>query len=102
MPDGGLTCAVKLRSAQPPLEARVAPLPGGRARVDLAAPAEAVAPGQACVLYDGDRVLGGGWIERSSPEEDAEATRRRGRAVRPGLTWPGSLPTMRPAFAVAE
>jgi len=26
--------------------------------------ATAVAPGQACVFYDGDRVLGGGWIER--------------------------------------
>jgi len=23
-----------------------------------------VAPGQACVFYDGSRVLGGGWIER--------------------------------------
>jgi tRNA-specific 2-thiouridylase len=24
-----------------------------------------VAPGQAAVLYDGDRVLGGGWIEET-------------------------------------
>ncbi|MHB9068346.1 MAG: aminomethyltransferase beta-barrel domain-containing protein, partial [Pirellulaceae bacterium] len=24
-----------------------------------------IAPGQAVVCYDGDRVLGGGWIERS-------------------------------------
>ena len=73
MPGGGFACAVKLRSAQPPLAARVAPLPGGRARVDLAAPAEAVAPGQACVLYDGDRVLGGGWIERPAPRERGAA-----------------------------
>ncbi len=28
----------------------------------LDAPAGAVAPGQAAVLYDGERVLGGGWI----------------------------------------
>jgi tRNA-specific 2-thiouridylase len=26
-----------------------------------------VAPGQAAVLYDGDRVIGGGWIEETSP-----------------------------------
>jgi tRNA-specific 2-thiouridylase len=32
--------------------------------LELAAPAGAVAPGQAAVLYDGDRVLGGGWIRR--------------------------------------
>ncbi len=55
---------VKLRSTQAPLPARMSPLAGGRAAVKLAQPAEAVAPGQACVLYNGDRVLGGGWIER--------------------------------------
>ena len=27
------------------------------------APKHAIAPGQAAVCYDGDRVLGGGWIE---------------------------------------
>ncbi|HUJ63364.1 MAG TPA: tRNA 2-thiouridine(34) synthase MnmA [Kofleriaceae bacterium] len=36
---------------------------GDRARVRLAEPTIA-APGQAAVLYDGDRVLAGGWIER--------------------------------------
>ena len=57
-------CSVKLRSAAPAITACVSVLEGDRARVDLAAPAEAIAPGQACVMYDGDRVLGGGWIER--------------------------------------
>jgi tRNA-specific 2-thiouridylase len=60
----GVTGEVKLRSAQAPLAARLTPLADGRAAVELAQPAEAVAPGQACVLYDGDRLLGGGWIER--------------------------------------
>jgi tRNA-specific 2-thiouridylase len=31
--------------------------------VELAAPEDAIAPGQACVFYDGSRVLGGGWIK---------------------------------------
>jgi tRNA-specific 2-thiouridylase len=31
--------------------------------VAFATPQSAVAPGQAVVFYDGDRVLGGGWIE---------------------------------------
>lgn len=34
----------------------------GHFKVQLDAPARAVTPGQAAVVYDGDRVLGGGWI----------------------------------------
>ena len=37
-------------------------LAGGRARFDFDAPQPAVAPGQAAVFYDGDEVIGGGWI----------------------------------------
>jgi len=36
------------------------------AELILDEPAGAVAPGQAAVLYDGDRVLGGGWIRRTA------------------------------------
>jgi len=61
---GGLGCEVKLRSTQPPVAAHVRLLAGHRAEVELSAAAEAIAPGQACVMYDGNRVLGGGWIER--------------------------------------
>ncbi|MFN4088926.1 MAG: tRNA 2-thiouridine(34) synthase MnmA [Alphaproteobacteria bacterium] len=56
--------AVKTRSAAPAVPARLEALAGGRARVRPAEPQFGVAPGQACVFYDGDRVLGGGWIER--------------------------------------
>jgi len=34
-----------------------------RFEAEFDSPQRAVAPGQAAVLYDGDRVLGGGWIE---------------------------------------
>jgi tRNA-specific 2-thiouridylase len=51
---------------RPPVEARVTSLGEGRADVELKAAEEAIAPGQACVFYDGSRVLGGGWIKASS------------------------------------
>lgn len=54
---------VKMRSMQVPLPARVV-CEHGRILVQLAEPYEGIAPGQACVIYDGDRVLGGGWITR--------------------------------------
>jgi len=60
--NGPVECSVKVRSMRPPVSARVVPLADGGARVELLAPEEAVAPGQACVFYDGSRVLGGGWI----------------------------------------
>jgi tRNA-specific 2-thiouridylase len=46
-------------------------LPDGGAVVELDQPEEAVAPGQACVVYDGDRVLGGGWITRDKERRAA-------------------------------
>ena len=58
----GRRVTVKLRSAQAPLAATVFPEAGGRAQVRLDQPYEGVAPGQAAVLYEGTRVLGGGWI----------------------------------------
>lgn len=38
---------------------------GPQAEVRFARKARAVAPGQAVVFYEGDRVLGGGWIDRA-------------------------------------
>ncbi|HYB57857.1 MAG TPA: tRNA 2-thiouridine(34) synthase MnmA [Alphaproteobacteria bacterium] len=58
----GRRVTVKLRSAQAPLAATVFPESGGRAEVRLDQPYEGIAPGQAAVLYEGTRVLGGGWI----------------------------------------
>ena len=54
---------VKIRYRSRPAEATVERLPGGRVHVQFDEPSYAIAPGQAAVCYDGDRVLGGGWIE---------------------------------------
>jgi len=60
----GVAAEVKIRSAATPAGAMVFAEGEGRARVVFDRPQEGVAPGQACVVYQGDRVLGGGWIER--------------------------------------
>jgi len=64
-PSGPLRCTVKLRArdAQRPATVRAA---GEGAEVELDE-ATLPAPGQACVFYDGNRVLGGGIITRSAP-----------------------------------
>lgn len=58
----------KVRSMSRPVPAR---LDKGWLRFDQ--PEYGVAPGQAAVLYDGDRVLGGGWIEETLAVEFATA-----------------------------
>lgn len=61
VPAEGLEVSIKLRSAQPPLPGRFFKT-GATSYVALEMPAYGIAPGQAGVLYHGDRVLGGGWI----------------------------------------
>ncbi len=57
-------CEVKIRYRHPGARARVRALAGGRAELEFEEPQRAIAPGQAAVLYDGELVLGGGWIEK--------------------------------------
>lgn len=59
---------VKIRSTREPVPALLSLRDGAAAEVTFLQPEEGVAPGQACVFYDGDRVLGGGWIERGESE----------------------------------
>jgi tRNA-specific 2-thiouridylase len=59
---GPRRCAVKLRAREVPQPAEIHPDATG-AMVVLDRPALA-APGQACVFYDGERVLGGGFIAK--------------------------------------
>ncbi len=57
---------VKIRYSHPGTSATLFPLSENRARVELHEPQKAVTPGQAAVFYDGDVVLGGGWICRQT------------------------------------
>jgi tRNA-specific 2-thiouridylase len=60
----GIAVSVRVRSTRPPAPATLWLGDDGAADIDLDGAEEGVAPGQACVFYDGDRVLGGGWIKR--------------------------------------
>jgi tRNA-specific 2-thiouridylase len=57
--------AVKVRSARTPVPARIRLPEPGRALIEIPEGEEGVAPGQACVLYSGTRVLGGGFIAKA-------------------------------------
>ena len=57
-------CQVKIRNKHEAAMATLSPASGpGRVEVRFDEPQRAVTPGQAAVFYDGDIVLGGGWIE---------------------------------------
>jgi len=62
-PAGEIEAAAVIRYRHPGVRARITPRGGGEVTVVFETPQSAVAPGQAVVFYDGDRVLGGGWIE---------------------------------------
>jgi tRNA-specific 2-thiouridylase len=62
-PQQPLRCDVKIRYLSTPVAATATPLSGGRIHFALDQPKHGVAPGQAAVCFDGNRVLGGGWIE---------------------------------------
>ena len=66
MPDAALTA--KVRSLAKPVPIMLdSPLgDGASATIRFAEPEFGVAPGQAAVIYAGDRVIGGGWIDETT------------------------------------
>lgn len=62
IPENGLDINVKLRSVTRPSPARVFCRDDGQYIIHLETLQYGIAPGQAAVCYQGDRVIGGGWI----------------------------------------
>jgi tRNA-specific 2-thiouridylase len=64
-PEHPVSCLAQIRAHHKAVPAVVEPLPNQRASVIFESPQSAVTPGQVVAVYEGDLVLGGGWIERA-------------------------------------
>jgi tRNA-specific 2-thiouridylase len=64
-PHRGAAVTLKIRSRGAPQAATIVEAGADHLRVAAPDALRAVTPGQAAVLYDGERVLGGGWISRT-------------------------------------
>jgi tRNA-specific 2-thiouridylase len=72
-PRAPFRAGVRVRHRASEVPALVTPRPGGGASIVFDAPTRAVTPGQSCVFYDGDVVVGGGVIaDAEEPVLDAE------------------------------
>jgi len=76
-PGSTFEATVKIRYSHPGTRATVTPLESNRARIRLHEPQRAVTPGQAAVIYDGDVVMGGGWICRACHPEPFDSAQDR-------------------------
>lgn len=69
-PEGPLRCLVQIRAHALPAAATAIPLPDQQqVEIQFVTPQRAVTPGQAAVLYEGNRVVGGGRIIASPPRK---------------------------------
>ena len=70
---GEVEATVKIRARHPGVGCRVSTDPAGRTVIHFDRAQHGVAPGQAAVLYQGSRVLGGCWIESALTAAEATA-----------------------------
>jgi tRNA-specific 2-thiouridylase len=70
-PTEPIRAQVKIRYKAAPAEAWVTPLSADRVHIQFETPLRDITPGQGAVMYDGDRVLGAGIIERQTQRERA-------------------------------
>lgn len=68
VPSDWRACDVKVRYNSPPTPGRFRVTGPDKLEVRFDQPVSAVTPGQAVVCYEGDQVLGGGWIDRADIE----------------------------------
>jgi tRNA-specific 2-thiouridylase len=81
--EDGRRVMMKLRNTHTPIAGAVFGEADGGARVVLDQAEAAVTPGQACVFYDGARVLGGGWIARGGATRPISLNLKRAVAANP-------------------
>lgn len=65
-PSDPVRASVKVRYRHEPAPATIHPLPERTARIVFDDPQRAITPGQATIFYNGDEVVGGGWIVRNN------------------------------------
>lgn len=73
-PADGLKVEAKIRYGHAGVGATLRVVDDG-VEVHFDTPQRAVAPGQAVVFYDGERVVGGGWIDRALAQDEIERQR---------------------------
>jgi tRNA-specific 2-thiouridylase len=63
-PAAPVRAEVRVRYRHDPAPATITPLPDNRSHIRFDEPQRAITPGQATVFYNGEEVIGGGWIVR--------------------------------------
>jgi len=82
----GAKILARVRNAHAPVPARIVRGENEAvARVEFDEPLFGVSPGQACVLYQGDLVLGGGWIQRDTSARFVPHNLRAQEPAAPGV-----------------
>jgi tRNA-specific 2-thiouridylase len=75
-PDVGATVHVRVRHRAALARGELIRVDGDEIEIALDEPVSAITPGQSIVLYDDERVLGGGFIERASVSADVRQASR--------------------------